>query len=123
MDVDQLLVKPSNWVYGFRAQLDALSLMNLIYEGLKMFSLEWKIITSFRSVVRTLGYKQHLQELGDRPLTPVVYGAHLKFSMCIYKYESAFVLDLALIHGQTLHFLDLCAKMHHFLTLKPQICS
>jgi len=123
MEVDQLLVKPSNWVYDFSCQLDAVTLMTIIYEGFKTFALEWKIITNFRSVVRTLGYKQHLQELGERPLTPVAYGTHLKFSLCIYRFESAFVLDLALTHGQALHFLDLCALMYRFLTLKPQICS
>ena len=123
MEVDQLLVKPSNWVYGFRCQLDPVNLMTIIYEGFKTFSLEWKIITNFRSVVRTLGYKQHLLELGDRPLTSALYGSHLKFSLCIYRFESAFVLDLALIHGQVLHFLDMCAALYRFLTLKPQICS
>jgi len=120
MDVDEL-TKPCNWVYGFRCQTDSTSLMGVVFEGFLSLDLEWKIITTFRFVVRTLGYKQHLATLAGQTLTPAAYGPHLKCSLCIYKYEQAFVLDLALVHGHSLVFLDLCAKLYHFLNLKPMI--
>ena len=123
MEIDLPAFHPSNWVYGFRCKLDGLSLMQLIYEGFRRFSLEWKIVTNFRSMVRTLGYKQHLHDIEGNTLTPVAYGEHLKFSVGIYRFGNAFVMDLALVHGQTLKFLDLCTKLYNFLILKPEICT
>ena len=123
VDLEAPPARPCNWVYGFRCQLDGLSLMNIIFEGFRSFFLEWKIISTFRFIVRTLGYKQFLGELEGKNVTPVDYGSHLKFSLCIYKYEKAFVLDLSLVHGQTLVFLDECARLYQFLILKPQICT
>lgn len=121
MEVDQL-TKPCNWVYGFRCQLDSTSLISVVFDGFRSLGLEWKIITTFRFILRTLGYKQHLAEFEGKGITPVAYGTHLKCSLCIYKYERAFVLDLALVHGQALVFLDLCAQLYQFLDLKPQMC-
>ena len=120
MDVDQPS-KPCNWVYGFRCQMDGSSLRNVVFDGFRSLGLEWKILTTFRFIVRTLGYKQHLEGLDGKTITPAAYGLHVKCSLCIYKYEHAFVLDLALVHGHSLVFLDLCAQLHHYLELKPQL--
>lgn len=122
MEIDPLS-KPCNWVYGFRCQMDASSLRNVIFDGFRSLGLEWKILTTFRFTVRTLGYKEHLEGLEGKAAKPVAQEPHFKCSLCIYKYENAFVLDLALARGHALVFLDLCAQLHHYLCLKPQISS
>lgn len=67
---------PNNWVFGFRCNLKARTLMEKLFEALKDAGLEWKIIDNF--FIRTRNASD--TEQNDRTINTVI-----KFDVKIYK--------------------------------------
>jgi len=93
---------PSDWMFGFRPDIDAYSLMVLMYDGFRAMNLEWKIFTNFQLRVKSVKVEGG--------------GKGVKFDVAIFKHQSLFVIDARLVAGQAMTFMDLCARLQlHFL--------
>ena len=72
---NKTLNTPSNWVYGFRCNIKARTLMERLYETLKDLNLEWKIIDNFLIRVRA----------GLELINGVPSQNYLRFDIRVYK--------------------------------------
>jgi len=89
---------PDNWVYGFRTDLEAYPFMMTLFATLKDANLEWKLVTNFKLRVRSI----------DSPYT-------LKMQIDIYKYQRSFVVDIKLLEGTTMVFLETLHRLYTIL--------
>ncbi|CAG9316934.1 PRKAA2_3 [Blepharisma stoltei] len=89
---------PDNWVYGFRTDLEAYPFMMTLFAALKDANLEWKFITNFKMRVRNIS------------------GAYtLKMQIDVYKYQKSFVVDIKLLEGTVMVFLETLHRLYTIL--------
>ncbi|OMJ84107.1 hypothetical protein SteCoe_14860 [Stentor coeruleus] len=98
---------PNNWVFGFRCNLKARSLMERLFEALKDAGLEWKIIDNF--FIRTRNASDI--EQNDRTINTII-----KFDVKIYKYEECYVLDFIRKSGELFTVLEVIGKIYMALS-------
>ena len=104
--------RPTDWVVGFRPNIDAYSLMVLMYDGFRAMGLQWKIFSTFQMRVKNLRALDHEPAPSD-----------VKFDVTIFQHEGVFVLDARLVDGQVMVFMDLCGRLNDHFIAKAAVYS
>jgi len=86
---------PQDWVFGLRTTKDSECLMCDLFQELKSNGLEWKIIGDFYFRVRRKNWDN----------------SKLKFDIKIYGSEGNYVIDIRLVSGFYMKFLELCSSL------------
>mmetsp|Transcript_19058 Transcript_19058/g.19060 ORF Transcript_19058/g.19060 Transcript_19058/m.19060 type:complete len:160 (+) Transcript_19058:1009-1488(+) len=92
---------PSNWVYGFRSNLDANHFMISMLSSFKDSGLEWRCLNNLNLHLRTVSTEKRV-----------------KISLNIYKYEDSYVLDFKLRQGNSMVFLEVLHCLYYYLYLR-----
>ncbi|CAG9333438.1 unnamed protein product [Blepharisma stoltei] len=98
---DQKPESPSNWVYGFRSNLDASQFMISMFSSFKDSGLEWRCLNNLSLNLRTISHKNRVK-------------MHLK----LYKYENSYVLDFKLRQGNSMVLLEVLHRVYYYLYLR-----
>jgi 5'-AMP-activated protein kinase catalytic alpha subunit len=113
---------PRDWKYGLRISVSSYQLMLILFEALKFCRMEWKILSNFNLRIRNVEYRDNLtsdrkDSVDDNP-NP---SNSLKCNLIIYQADNMYVLDIKLLEGKVMNFLEFNYKLSRCILQRVQL--